>query len=106
MAPEKLAPFLQSIALVLRPGGYFVVRDHDVRDADMDVFVSLAHCVFNAGLGESWATNAAELRHFASVDEWIRRIEAVGFKHTGERLVQRGDPSDNVLMAFQRVAAA
>lgn len=106
MAPPKLAPFLESIARIVRPGGYFIVRDHDVRDPAMNAFVSLAHCVFNAGLGESWATNAAELRHFDSVDEWIRRIEAAGFRHTGERIVQHGDPSDNVLMAFKRLAAA
>jgi SAM-dependent methyltransferase len=106
MAPEKLRPFLESIARIVRPGGYFIVRDHDVRDADMDVFVSLAHCVFNAGLGEPWANNAAELRHFDSVDEWIRRVEAAGFKHTGERITQDGDPSDNVLMAFKRLEAA
>ncbi|MBI1891923.1 MAG: FAD-binding protein [Burkholderiales bacterium] len=105
MAPAKLPPFLESIARIVRPGGYFVVRDHDVKTPEMDAFVSLAHCVFNAGLGESWATNAAELRHFASVDTWIARIEAVGFKHTGERIVQDGDPSDNVLMAFKRTAA-
>ena len=60
--------------------------------------------MFNAGLGESWATNNAELRFFDSVDEWIRRIEAAGFEHTGERIVQDGDPSDNVLMAFRRKA--
>jgi FAD/FMN-containing dehydrogenase/SAM-dependent methyltransferase len=106
MAAEKLAPFLQSIANIVRPGGYFVVRDHDVRDKTMHDFVSLAHCVFNAGLGESWSTNAAELRLFDSVEEWIRRIEAAGFKHTGDRIVQDGDPSDNVLMAFRRVEAA
>jgi len=105
MEPEKLEPFLDSIASVLRPGGYFVVRDHDVRDKAMHQFVSLAHCVFNAGLGESWATNESELRFFDSVDEWIRRIEAAGFEHTGERLVQDGDPSDNVLMAFRRIGA-
>jgi hypothetical protein len=69
----------------------------------MHDFVSLAHCVFNAGLGESWATNAAELRLFDSVDVWIRRIEAAGFVHTGERIVQDGDPSQNVLMAFRRL---
>jgi FAD/FMN-containing dehydrogenase len=102
MEKEKLEPFLRSIARIVRPGGYFVVRDHDVRDKAMHDFVSLAHCVFNAGLGESWATNAAELRFFDSVEEWIRRIEAVGFEHTGERIVQEGDPSDNVLMAFRR----
>lgn len=103
MAPDKLPPFLESIARVLRPGGWFIVRDHDVRDAAMDAFVSLAHCVFNAGLGESWATNQAELRHFATVDAWIARIEAAGFRHSGERLVQDGDPSDNVLLAFERL---
>jgi len=105
MAPEKLAPFLASIAQVLRPGGYFIVRDHNVRDQAMDAFVSLAHVVFNAGLGEPWTVNAVELRHFASVDAWIERIEAVGFRHTGAKLLQAGDPSDNVLMAFQRVDA-
>jgi FAD/FMN-containing dehydrogenase/SAM-dependent methyltransferase len=106
MAPEKLAPFLLSIAQIVRPGGYFVVRDHDVRSKSMHDFVSLAHCVFNAGLGETWATNAAELRFFDSVDEWIRRIEAAGFEHTGERIVQDGDPSENVLMAFRRKGSA
>lgn len=100
--PERLAPFLDSIAKVVRPGGYFVVRDHDVRDAAMDDFVSLAHCVFNAGLGETWASNSAELRHFASIDEWIRRIEAAGFQHTGDKITQTGDPTDNILIAFQR----
>lgn len=102
MAPTRLPAFLSSIARVLRPGGWFLVRDHDVVDPAMDSFVSLAHCVFNAGLGETWATNQAELRHFAPIDTWIERIEAAGFRHKGERLVQDGDPSDNVLLAFER----
>jgi FAD/FMN-containing dehydrogenase/ubiquinone/menaquinone biosynthesis C-methylase UbiE len=102
MAPEKLAPFLGSIARIVRPGGYFVVRDHDVTSPTMDAFVSLAHTVFNAGLGETWETNRSELRHFASVDDWIARVEAAGFRHTGMRLTQQGDPSDNILMAFVR----
>lgn len=106
MAPDKLAPFLDSIAQIVRPGGYFIVRDHDVTSEAMDAFVSLAHTVFNAGLGESWETNRRELRHFASVDAWIARIEAAGFRHTGARLRQDGDPSDNLLMAFQRTGAA
>lgn len=106
MAADKLAPFLASIAGIVRPGGYLVVREHDVRCKEMHDFVSLAHCVFNAGLGESWAVNAAELRLFDSVDTWIRRIEAAGFVHTGERIVQEGDPSHNVLMAFRRLEGA
>ncbi|HEX7910097.1 MAG TPA: FAD-binding protein [Paraburkholderia sp.] len=106
MAPEKLAPFLDSIARIVRPGGYFVVRDHDVTTPAMDAFVSLAHTVFNAGLGESWETNRSELRHFASVDDWIARVEAAGFRHTGMRLTQQGDPSDNILLAFVRQGGA
>lgn len=102
MEQDKLAPFLASVASIVRPGGYFVVRDHDVRDRQMHDFVSLAHCVFNAGLGEPWAVNAAELRFFDAVDTWVQRIEAAGFTHTGERIVQDGDPSQNVLMAFRR----
>lgn len=105
MQADKLTPFLASIASIVRPGGYLIVREHDVRCRQMHDFVSLAHCVFNAGLGESWATNAAELRLFESVDTWIRRIEAAGFAHTGERIVQDGDPSQNVLMAFRRLEA-
>lgn len=102
MAPSRLAPFLESIARITRPGGYFIVRDHDVRTDDMDAFVALAHTVFNAGLGETWETNQKELRHFASIDDWISRIEAAGFRHTGPKLRQAGDPSDNLLLAFVR----
>ena len=32
MEPQKLEPFLASVASIVRPGGYFVVRDHDVKD--------------------------------------------------------------------------
>ena len=104
MEPEKLLPFLTSIAKVVRPNGYFVLREHDVRTPSMDKFVSLAHCIFNAGLEESWQTNTRELRFFKSVDYWIQLIESIGFKHTGLQLKQQGDPSDNVLIAFQRSA--
>lgn len=103
MAPENLIPFLKSVADILRPGGYFVLRDHDVKDKEMNDFVSLAHCVFNVGLNETWATNLKELRHFASADEWIQLVESVGFQHTGAKLLQSGDPSNNVLMAFQKI---
>lgn len=103
MAPDKRLPFLNSIANIVRPGGYFILRDHDVKDAQMDAFVSLAHCVFNAGLGEPWAVNAAELRHFESIDTWISMVESVGFQKVGSNLRQDGDLSDNMLLAFKRL---
>ncbi|KPC55391.1 FAD-binding protein [Amantichitinum ursilacus] len=100
MPTARLQPFLRAIARVLRPGGYFVVRDHDVTTPEMDQFVALAHTVFNAGLGERWETNQAEPRFFNSVQYWVEQIEAAGLRHTGDKLLQAGDPSQNVLMAF------
>jgi hypothetical protein len=91
---------MRSIRRILRPGGIFVLRDHDVTTPEMETFVSLAHTVFNAGLGVPWETNRRELRHFAPVAEWRRRLESAGFRDTGQRLLQAHDPSDNVLMAF------
>jgi FAD/FMN-containing dehydrogenase/SAM-dependent methyltransferase len=100
MSPEKLEPFVASVARVLRTGGMFILREHDVTTPEVDTFVSLAHAVFNAGLGEAWETNIAEERHFASVATWIERMAVHGLRATGLELTQAGDPSDNILLAF------
>ncbi|NML42836.1 FAD-binding protein [Ramlibacter sp. G-1-2-2] len=102
---DKLDAFVRSIVRVLAPGGLFILRDHDVKGKAMDAFVSLAHTVFNAGLGVPWSTNAAELRHFRPLDEWIAYLGERGLRHTGPRLLQAHDPSDNVLLAFRKEAA-
>lgn len=101
---ENLRPFVESLVRVLAPGGLFIVRDHDVNTDQMNAFVSLAHTVFNAGLGVPWGVNQAELRFFRPVEEWIRQLAAHGLKHTGARLLQAHDPSDNMLMAFRKEA--
>jgi FAD/FMN-containing dehydrogenase/uncharacterized membrane protein YhaH (DUF805 family) len=98
--PAKLAAFVDSIHRVLRPGGLFLVRDHDVKTPQMDAFVSLAHTVFNAGLGVPWDTNAGELRHFAPIEQWSRYLAEHGFSDTGARILQAHDPSANTLMGF------
>jgi FAD/FMN-containing dehydrogenase/uncharacterized membrane protein YhaH (DUF805 family) len=98
--PSRRDAFIASVARLMRPGGSFILRDHDVTTPAMDAFVSLAHTVFNAGLGVPWAVNRAERRHFAPVDEWSRRLAAAGFEDTGRRLFQAHDPSLNALMAF------
>jgi FAD/FMN-containing dehydrogenase/SAM-dependent methyltransferase len=102
MTPQTLEPFIVSIARVLRPGGVFVLRDHDVGSEDMFRFVGLIHTIFNAGTGASWEQNRDELRYFVSIEEWVRRLGAVGLVDQGARLLQPHDPSDNVLMSFVR----
>jgi FAD/FMN-containing dehydrogenase len=107
MTEAKLTPFLASVARVLRPGGRFIVRDHDVCDAPMRALVSLAHTVFNAGLGETWEANVAELRYFEPVSTWVARLDAAGFDDSGHRVLQANDPTDNTLLCFvRRVVAA
>ena len=102
MTPEQLRPFLASVQRVLRPGGLFIVRDHDVASPAMRALVSLAHTVFNAGLGESWETNQKELRHFDSVQMWSARMADAGFVDSGHRILQANDPTDNTLLAFAK----
>ena len=103
--PDRLDGFVRSIARVLRPGGIFILRDHDVRTPDLDVLVRLAHTVFNAGLGIPWAQNQAELRDFAPMQRWIDALAAAGLTASGKRLLQANDPTDNTLMAFVKGAA-
>jgi hypothetical protein len=102
---DKLDAFVASFVRLLPAGGVFILRDHDVVSDAVNTFVSLAHTVFNAGLGVPWATNRAELRFFRPVNDWIALLARFGLEHTGERILQDHDPSDNVLMAFRKEVA-
>lgn len=104
LRPDAVAPFVQSIHRVLRPGGLFVLRDHHVPNIEMDRFVALVHTVFNMGTSVDWPENAAEPRNFQPLDHWVQLIEAAGLTDSGARLLQANDPSDNTLMAFRKVA--
>ena len=97
---ENLANYIQSIYRVLRPGGYFVLRDHDAGTDDARTFCSLVHTVFNAGLGVPWKVDRQELRLFEGTDFWAEQVVENGFVDTGKRLLQGYDPSLNTLMCF------
>ncbi|POZ62897.1 hypothetical protein [Chromobacterium alticapitis] len=105
MTPHTLTGFLASAARALRPEGLFIVRDQDVRDENMRALVSLAHTVFNAGLGESWESNQRELRHFAAIEHWSSSLDRAGFDDSGHWLLQFNDPTANTLLCFVRRAA-
>jgi SAM-dependent methyltransferase len=103
---DRLDTFVRSIVRVLRPGGLFILRDHDVTNPAMNTFVSLVHTVFNAGLNETWETNQRELRHFRPIAEWVDYLAERGLEDNGRRELQAHDPSDNVLLAFTKRAPA
>lgn len=101
--PELLQNYIQSIHRVLRKGGAFIIRDHDVKTPEMATFVSLVHTVFNLGLGVSWGKNAQEFKSFKSIDAWSALIATFGFQDSGKRILQDKDPSDNALLSFTKL---
>jgi len=101
---HKLDAFIQSINRVLRVGGKFILRDHDVKDPEMFEFVSIIHTVFNAGLKETWEYESAEFKKFRSIEEWIEILKKYNLQAGPERLLQKDDPSDNILMIFTKVS--
>ncbi len=97
---EKLQAFIQSINRILRKGGAFILRDHDVKNENMVAFCALVHTVFNLGTNVKWETNANEFRSFKPVEEWSKLVSQYGFTDSGKRILQDKDPSDNTLMQF------
>jgi SAM-dependent methyltransferase len=99
---ELLDGYIKSIHRILRKGGQFIMRDHDVKTNEMATFVSLVHTVFNLGLNVSWETDHAEFKSFKSIDEWCEILTTYGFQDSGKRILQDNDPSDNTLVSFTK----
>lgn len=100
---DRLPAYLASIHRILRPGGRFIMREHDAGEAPMAEFVSLVHTVFNLGLNVPWETDAAEFKSFRSVDAWVDTITKAGFRDGGFRILQNNDPSANTLLGFTKI---
>lgn len=100
---DLLESYIHSINRILRKGGLFIVRDHDVQTPEMATFVSLVHTVFNLGLKVDWAQNAEEYKSFRPIDEWSVVISKYGFKDAGARVLQDKDPSANTLISLTKL---
>lgn len=98
---DALEPFVESFRRVLRAGGRLLLREHDAVDAASRDLVTLAHDVFNAGVSLGWEENAAQFRHFRSVEEWTTLLARCGFERAPGAERQPGDPTDNTLLAFR-----
>ncbi len=110
--PDAIENFVQDLFLKIRPGGHFVLRDHDCKkhfeDGKRTGLGSLAkvvHKVFNLGTGVSPKENEKEIHNFQPMAYWKDLLERNGFRciTEGEGLVQEGDPSMNTLVAFERM---
>jgi FAD/FMN-containing dehydrogenase/SAM-dependent methyltransferase len=98
--PAALDGFIGSIVRLLRPGGLFILRDHDVASPQAAALVSLAHTVVNAGRGLPWEDDQREARNFVPAGRWSGYLEGRGLEDAGRRLREANDPTDNLMMAF------
>jgi len=100
---ELLEGFILSIKRVLRKGGLFIMREHDVKTPAMTTFVSVVHTVFNLGLNVPWEVESNEFKSFKSVEEWSSIITSYGFSDSEYRILQDKDPSGNTLLSFTKL---
>ena len=98
--PKEFSSYVSSVNRILRSGGMFIVREHDVSTDEMAIFVSLVHTVFNLGLKVEWEKDSTEYKSFRTINEWCDMITQEGFKDLGFRILQKGDPTLNTLIGF------
>lgn len=103
-APEaKLALFIESIKRILRPGGIFILMDHDAGTPELQNLVDVVHSIFNAATGVKPKINSREIRNFHSLQYWIDLVQSHGLVHYDhEPLIRMGDSTLNSLVRFDK----
>jgi len=98
---DKLELFLKNVYNMLKPNGFFIIRDHNGY-SDIIPLLNCAHSIFNAVTGETLITEKNELRNFKKLIEWRQIVEAVGFKDMRIYTIQDNDPTENLFMCFMK----
>lgn len=102
---EKLDSFIASIKRVLRPGGTFILMDHDACTIELQNLVNVVHSIFNAATGVEPETNNQEIRNFHSLEYWIDLLQSHGMIHYAHApLIRNGDSTLNSLIRFDKPA--
>jgi SAM-dependent methyltransferase len=101
---DKLGPFLASIQRILKPGGSFILMEHDACTKKLQELVHVVHSIFNAATGVAPEENKREIRDFHALKYWIDKIEAHNLKHNVEEgsYIRKGDSTLNTLLRFDK----
>lgn len=100
---EKIDNFVASIARILKPGGTFLLREHDAHNDNVKALAYAAHSLFNILVpNETIETELAEYRNFQPLTYWITILERHRLSANSERLLQDGDPTLNTLLTFTK----
>lgn len=107
LRPEQLPRFLDAVTRVLRPGGLFIVREHDMSDERLRPMLDCAHMVFNAVFGVAPAAERTEIRGFRPLLEWRAIVESGGqLSDTRVYEMQPHDCTVDVMMCFVKKGVA
>jgi len=105
LEPTQVKDFLVSVHRILRPGGIFITREHDLDDnRELMPMLDCAHMIFNALTGTSAASERNEIRGFRSALEWRLLIESCGFRDSMIYEMQKDDPTKDIMFCFIKVS--
>ncbi|KAG2378378.1 hypothetical protein C9374_008521 [Naegleria lovaniensis] len=97
---SELDEYMKHVNRVLRPGGIFILREHDAYNTNVDSMAHVAHNTFNALMGFSYEENSREFRHFRSMKEWNTICERYGLKQAGKYCIQKFDPTLDLMTCY------
>lgn len=100
--PEKIDTFVASIKRILRPGGMFILMDHDAYTDELKELADVVHSIFNAATNVSPEENQLEVRNFQALQYWIDVLQKHGLVYhpSALTLIRKGDPTLNTLIRF------
>lgn len=101
----ELDAFVDSIERVLRPGGTFILMDHNAKTQQLNDLCWVVHGVFNAATGVKPAEDKKEYRDFHSIGYWSKYLYKHGFElvtETKDYQVRKGDPTQNTVVRFRK----
>jgi SAM-dependent methyltransferase/UDP-N-acetylenolpyruvoylglucosamine reductase len=100
---EKLDSFINSIKRILRPGGIFILMDHDAHTIELKNLVNVVHSIFNAATSVEPAINNQEIRNFHSLQYWINLLQSHEMiYYPCDPLIRKGDSTLNSLVRFDK----
>ena len=78
-----LTSMLREIKRILKPGGKFIIRDHDTTSIYLSVYFDITHLVYSTVVGDE-NTPEEFVKEFRTMyktkEKWIEIIKSVGFK--------------------------
>jgi SAM-dependent methyltransferase len=100
---ENLMTFIKEMKRILKPGGKFLLVDHDITNDLVNHQAHLAHLIFNAVNAVNLQDELSEVRVFKSMPDWIDEMTKNGFQlgqHPDKELIRDNDPTRNRMLCF------